>query len=399
MTKYTLRPYQQKASDAGVAYFLDKKRKHGAVIVAATGCGKSLIIADIAARLNDNVLVFCPSKEILQQNHAKMLSYGLPCAMYSASVGQKEIAQVTFVTIGSVKEEAKLFKQFKYIMIDECHLVNPKGGMYKRFLSQLKGSKVLGLTATPYRLETFAQVNDNGYFVDSTSRLMMLTSYKRAIFKEVLYVIEAAELLRQGYLCPLEYFYLPCSGWNEQDLFKNTSGSDYSDQSVKSMNIRTGFDFHLISVVRRLMNPKSGIKRNGILVFTRFVEDAKMVADNIEDAAYLSGAMTKKERERILRGFAEGTIKVLANAGVLIVGYDRPDLDTVVLATPTLSLARYYQEIGRILRTSSQKDKGWVVDLCGNINRFGEVSALNMKQYHGYWNVYSGDKKLTNVDL
>ena len=62
-----------------------------------TGAGKSLVIADIAHRLDGNVLVFQPSKEILEQNYAKLKSYGVEdCSIYSASFNSKEINRMLF---------------------------------------------------------------------------------------------------------------------------------------------------------------------------------------------------------------------------------------------------------------------------------------------------------------
>lgn len=60
---YVLRDYQQKASDAAVSFFNNKTKKTNAIMVLPTGSGKSLIIADIAARLEGHTLVFQPSKE------------------------------------------------------------------------------------------------------------------------------------------------------------------------------------------------------------------------------------------------------------------------------------------------------------------------------------------------
>lgn len=399
MGRFTLRPYQQRASDAGVEFFLDAKRQHNALLVLATGAGKSIVIADIAARLNDKVLVFCPSKEILEQNYRKMATYGIPCSMYSASVNMKVISQITFVTIGSVKNEVELFREFKYIMVDECHLVSSKKGMYKNFLSAMR-RKVIGLTATPYRLETDVKMDwKTGKFESASSKLVMLTAFRRPIFKEIICNVEASELMMQGYLSKLRYFQLMPPDWQEGKLFKNTTGSDYSDRSVRYMYKATRFNAYVLGIIRRLMTPKDGVKRNGILVFTRFVEDARMIAHNIEGAAYISGDMGKAERERVLKDFEEGRVEVLANAGVLIVGYDRPDLDTIVLATPTLSLARYYQEIGRALRISPKKKEGWIVDLCGNVKRFGEVTDLSIRESADGWEVFSNQTQLTNVTL
>lgn len=59
---YTLRDYQQQASDAAINFFKSKRERNG-ILVLPTGAGKSLVIADIAHRLDGNVLVFQPSKE------------------------------------------------------------------------------------------------------------------------------------------------------------------------------------------------------------------------------------------------------------------------------------------------------------------------------------------------
>lgn len=396
--KYNLREYQKQASNAAISFFLDDSIKTNAIIVAATGSGKSLIIADIAYRLNSDVLVFCPTKEITQQNYSKMKSYGVECSMYSASVGIKVISKVTFATIGSVKSYPELFSHFKYLIIDECHYVNSKKGMYKDFIKSLK-CKVLGLTATPYRLETNLDMDwKTRKFNSATSYLKMLTDYHKPIFSDIIYNIDAGTLLQKGFLSKLKYFNMPPKGWDESCLFKNTTGSDYTDASIRFMHKKVNFEKYLISIVQRLLNPKNGKSRNGILVFTRFVEDARNLANNIEGAAYISGEMTKPNRERILKEFEGGKIKVLANAGVLIVGYDRPDLDTIVLATPTLSLARYYQEIGRAIRIHPNKDEGWIIDLSGNFNRFGRVDELKLiKNEKNKWCVMSNGKQLTNL--
>lgn len=100
---YVLRDYQQKASNAAVSFFANRAKKNNAIMVLPTGAGKSLVIADIASRLEGHTLVFQPSKEILEQNYLKLCSYGvLDCSIYSASFGRKEISRITFATIGSV---------------------------------------------------------------------------------------------------------------------------------------------------------------------------------------------------------------------------------------------------------------------------------------------------------
>lgn len=388
--KFKLRDYQQKSSDAAVSFFKDTKKKTNAIMVLPTGSGKSLIIADIASRLEGHTLVFQPSKEILEQNFKKLSSYGiLDCSIYSASFNSKKISRITFATIGSVKGHPDLFGHFKNVIIDECHLVNPKEGMYKDFLSVLN-CKVLGLTATPYRLSSSQ---------DFGSMLKFITRTRPAIFKEVIYHVQVSTLLDLGYLAKLNYYPMNPLGWNELNLKVNTTGADYTDKSVQREYERIDFYGYLVHIVQRLVdNQKTGIKRKGILVFTRFLKEAERLTYSIPGCAIVSGDTPKGERERILEAFKSGEIPVVANVGVLVCGFDYPELDTIVLARPTMSLALYYQIVGRAIRPHKDKDAAWFVDLCGNINRFGKVENLKLVDGgNNKWAVFSNGRQLTNV--
>ena len=127
--KFTLRPYQIESVDAGVNYFKSKSNKN-AILILPTGSGKSVVIANIIAPLEGKTIILQPSKEILEQNFAKYINNGYKASVYSASAGQKRVDQVTFCTIGSIINKKHLFEGLEHIIIDECHLVNAKGGMY-----------------------------------------------------------------------------------------------------------------------------------------------------------------------------------------------------------------------------------------------------------------------------
>ena len=121
MGTYKLRDYQQAASDAAVSFFMSRS-KSNSVMVLPTGAGKSLVIADIANRLDSNIIVFGPSQEIIKQNYEKMLSYGcMCCSVYSASLKSKEIDKITFASIQSVANHMDDFRHFKYVIVDECN--------------------------------------------------------------------------------------------------------------------------------------------------------------------------------------------------------------------------------------------------------------------------------------
>ena len=140
MTQFVEREYQTDAIERSIAflkYGLDGSSATGGLVVQPTGSGKSLVIAGIAKGLDAPLLVFQPSKEILEQNASKLIAYGFNPSVYSASMGLREIGSVTLATIGSVKNNPALFEQFPYVVIDEAHVVNAKEGMYKTFLDYL----------------------------------------------------------------------------------------------------------------------------------------------------------------------------------------------------------------------------------------------------------------------
>lgn len=390
---YTLRPYQEQASNAAVRAFKGKSKKNG-LLVLPTGAGKSLVIADIASRLEEPLLVFQPNKEILEQNFAKLQSYGIfDCGVYSASVGCKDINRITFATIGSVMNHMKDFSHFKYVIVDECHLCNSKGGQYKTFFDA-EDRQVIGLTATPYRL---------GKGINGTSMLKFLTRTRPRIFEEVLYYCQIGELLAKGYLADLHYY--DVTKLDMTHVKPNSTGVDFDEDSLKLEYERSGFYDQLTSTTLRVLKPKNKIPRKGVLVFTRFTEEAERLAAKLQlkgiQAAIVTGETPKKEREAILEKFKNGIIKVVSNVGVLTTGFDYPALDTVILARPTKSLSLYYQMVGRAIRPYQGKD-GWIIDLGGSYRVFGKVSDLRIDLEvpdSSRWCIKSLGKQLTNVNF
>lgn len=379
---YELRDYQKQAVDVAVNFFQTGNKKNG-IIVLPTGAGKSLVIANIAYRLDAPVLIFQPSKEILEQNYEKLCSYGvMDVGIFSASFGRKEVRKITFATIGSVKSHKDYFRLFRYVIIDECHGVNAEAGMYKDFIETIQ-CKVLGLTATPYRLYS-------SRFYGSMLRFITRTNPR--IFNEMLYAVQVRTLLNRGYLAPMNYYQLNIVDTSR--LKVNSTGADFTDASVRRYYREIKFNDSLENIIRRLL--VAG--RSSILVFTRFIDEANHIARTFSDcAAVVSSDTSKIDRENILRLFKNKQIKVVANVGVLTTGFDFPELATVVLARPTMSLALYYQMCGRAIRPFPGK-VSWVVDLCGNYKRFGRVDDLELRQTKpGIWAVFTGAKQLTNV--
>lgn len=421
--QYTLRPYQKAASDAAVAFFRDKRKKGNGLIIAPTGSGKSLVIADIARQLDGNVLVLQPSKEILKQNLEKLKSYGIEdCSVYSASLRQKEISRITFGMIGSIMSHIDDFDHFKAIIVDEAHRVNAAGGMYKEFFDKVP-RKIVGLTATPYRLTTQLGIEVNGefkpngsyspdeYFVEGMlakpgvvdgvqkCNLKFITRTRPRVFSKVIYNISIQELTKQGYLANMRYF--PMKAYDEKRVRSNSTGMDYDEYSLQTEYRRSNVLGKLTDIVKRLLHPKRGGHRNGILVFTSFLWEAEALARAIPECEFISGKTKPKDRDRIINDFKSGKIKVLSNVKVLDTGFDYPALDTIVIDKPTKSLSLYYQIVGRGWRPYPNKET-WIIDLTDNYERFGRVENLYMtedkpRQYALKGYVKGEWKQLTNT--
>lgn len=365
---YELRDYQARAVDLGSS-FLQRGKHQGGLIVLPTGAGKSLVIAGTAKKLDGPCLVFQPSKEILEQNATKMIAYGIEPAIYSASMGTKDVGDITLATIGSVRKDPDLFDRFPYVMVDEAHGVNADGGMYREFFDALGDIRILGLTATPYRLSS------DSY---GGSMLKFLTRTRPRVFQEVIAYAQIRDLVDRGYLVKPEYQMV--HGFSRKEVALNSTASDFEETSLRRYYNRSNFHDRLRRVILRLLERG----RRGILVFTRFVEDAEALVHDVPGLGVVSADTEPKRREAIIAGFRAGEIPVVANVGVLGIGFDYPELSTVVLARPTVSLALYYQQVGRVLRPYPLAASGdpqwlepkWVVDMVDNVGTFGKIEDL-----------------------
>lgn len=379
---FQLRFYQDDSVNAAVDFF-ESDSKENSILILPTGAGKSIVISSIIAKLQGNTIVLQPSKEILEQNFAKYTAYGFKASIYSASAGQKKIGRVTFCTIGSIIKKKHLFKGLKNILIDECHLVNSDAGMYQEFIKAFPKAKVLGLTATPYRLS-----NDS-----EGPQLKFLTRTSPRIFSKILYYVQNSVLFDAGYLSKLEYFSFDVIDRSMLQL--NSSGTDYTVQSLRRYYKIIDMPSIIVKKARALLS-----KRKNLLIFCSLIEEAKSVVKRIPTAVVISSDTKKEDRERILSRFKNGYIKCLVNVGVLTTGFDYPELESVLIARSTMSLSLYYQIVGRAMRIAPTKESAWIIDLGGNINFFGKVETMEIKQSEtGLFSIWNNGRQLTNVPL
>jgi len=376
------RSYQVEAISNGIEFFTSKQvRKFNSIQILPTGSGKSVVIANIAKGLEGKTLVLQPSKEILIQNVRKYMSYGFHAGVYSASVGQKHLEKVTFATIGSITRKMYLFMNFQNVIIDECHLVNSQDGMYRKFFDYMKHARFLGLTATPYRLTTSSE----------GAELRFLTRTSPRLFNKVNYFVQNDILFEKGHLAKLEYYSFNVVDRTMLDM--NSSGTDFTESSLRAYYRTIDMPGTTIHYANRLLK-----KRKNLLIFCSLIDEANKVAKGIPGAVVISGETEGSLRDRIIKDFTTGKIKCVVNVGVLTTGFDYPELETVLISRSTMSLALYYQIIGRVMRPHKSKASGWVVDLGGNIDLFGKIETMRINQdSRGLFYISNNGRQLTNV--
>ncbi|HHY0480119.1 DEAD/DEAH box helicase [Vibrio parahaemolyticus] len=357
---YTLRPYQADSVKAVIHYF----RKHStpAVIVLPTGAGKSLVIAELARLAKGRVLVLAHVKELVEQNHAKYEGYGLKGAIFSAGLGRKETdQQVVFASVQSVVRNLDSFKnQFSLLVIDECHRVpDDKNSSYQKVITHLRelnpGIKVLGLTATPYRLGM-------GWIYQYHTRGQVRTEESR-FFRDCIFELPIRYLLDENFLTPARMMDAPVLSYDFSQLKPANTGR-YKEAEMdmvidKAKRATPQIVEQIIQYAR---------ERKGVMIFAATVRHAQEIHGLLPEGetAIVIGDTPTPERDAIIQAFKNREIKYLVNVSVLTTGFDAPHVDLIAILRPTESVSLYQQIVGRGLRLSEGKNECLVLDYSGN---------------------------------
>lgn len=390
-----LRENQKLPAEIGVQYF-NTKSMDPSIIVAPTAFGKSILIANITKRIEDKVLILQPSKELLEQNYDKFTNiYGGEASIFSASLGEKEIGNVTYATIGSIINLTKTFKKFgfKKIIIDECdRYPRARSGQLRSFIDKLNATHVLGLTATPFKLQTLSV--DGGW--DRYSRLTMLTNRNKhgVFFKHILHCAQIDEMVDMKFWSPLKY---ESYDFDENQLVLNTTKGDYTKESMQRAYKHGDIEDKIVNRVRYLTD------RRSILIALPTVKEAESLASRLHGAEVLTGDTPTKQRKDIIDRFRSGELKIICQVNVLTVGFDYPKLDCIITARPTNSLSWWYQFVGRVTRIDPEREKenGLVIDFVGSVKKFGMVEKLYYKELSdGHWELFGENgRQLTGIPM
>lgn len=360
-----LRNYQQRTIDQLYEWLANNTGNP--CLVLPTGAGKSHVIAALCKDAIQNwpdtmILMLTSQKELIEQNAEKMRQHwpNAPMGIYSAGMNRRQLGEpITFAGIQSVRNKSKEIGFIDLIIVDECHLISHKGeGSYRTFINQLKeinpNIRVVGLTATPYRL-------GHGLITD-----------KPAIFDALIEPVVIQELIRDGYLAPLKSKItktkIDTSGVHKR-------GGEYIESELQAAVDNSDTNSSIIDEVIHLAGD-----RKSWLFFCTGINHAQNVAEELRfkgiHAACVTGETPKKEREKILSAFKAGKIKALTNANVLTTGFDAPNIDLIAMLRPTMSPGLYCQMAGRGLRLKKHTDHCLVLDFAGVVEAHGPITHI-----------------------
>lgn len=382
----SLRPYQQEAHDAVVSWI--KKNRSPCLIEAATGAGKSHIIAALAESVHamsggKHVLSLQPSAELVEQNAAKYKATGAKCSIFSASLGQKSIKNpVVFGTPLTVKNRISQFgSQFAMVILDECQGLTPTVLSIIEYMRMANPNlRVVGLSATPYRMGTgylFAMWPDGKPVSEDET--------KEPYFGSCVYRIRARTLIDQGFLTMPVIGQVGVETYETINMKLNGRGQfDNSDidRAFHGQGRKTS------AIIADIVGNSRG--REGVMIFAATVRHAQECMESLPPglSALVTGETPKAERKHILDQFKARKIKYLVNVSVLTTGFDAPHVDVIAILRATESVGLLQQIIGRGLRLSDGKANCLVLDYAQNIDRHcpdGDIFSPEVK-------VKGGDK-------
>lgn len=367
MSAKTPHSYQREAVDALYRYW--RNHQGNGLIVVPTGGGKSFIMSMLIKEIREQwpgtrILILTHVAELIDQDFQELKENWpeAPAGIFSAGLGRKDLhAPILFAGIQSIDDHAhKLDPAPEIVLIDEAHLIPRKSETrYMKTLHTLKlmypHLRVVGLTATPYRL-------DSGW----------LHKGDGAIFDDIVFDIPIQRLIDAGHLVPV----IAKRGEVTIDTSEvHKRGGEYIPSELQKA--ATAGDTTSQAVADLL---KRGSQRKSWLVFTTGCDHAKQVRDALTEAGITSemilGDTPKRSRARFIDEHRRGVIRALVSVDTLTTGYNNPRLDLIANLRPTASPGLWVQMIGRGTRTSPGKENCLLLDYTDNSLRIGPIDAI-----------------------
>ncbi|MFC4232179.1 DEAD/DEAH box helicase [Parasediminibacterium paludis] len=346
----TLYPYQIDVVDNIFRAFETNKN---VMVQMPTGTGKTHVFCEIIKRERDlfftkgteqrkklGILLLVHRKELLSQAQQRLIHFKIPCGrIIGGEINNNEACFVQIAMVQTLIRRAtnEWPKNVSLIIVDEAHHVNAKS--YRTIIQfyEKQNAKLLGVTATPIRL------NGEGF---------------RSSFQILVKSLTIKEFIKNGDLA--SYKHLATSSPDLRNVRIDKKTQDYDESELTSIMIDERIMADLIESYEKYGNNKKS------LVFAVNIKHANEIesrfnAKNIK-AKSISSKTNLAEREEIIKEFKNGEFNILINVQIFTEGFDCPEISIVQLARPTKSLALYMQMVGRAIRKKPDGSSALILD-------------------------------------
>jgi superfamily II DNA or RNA helicase len=336
-----LRDYQQEMK---VRLFEEWNLHRNVMVQMPTGTGKThlltAIVREFLHRSDTQVWIVAHRRELVEQIEETVAKYGI----------RKKDERVKVMSIQWLSRNWKdIDREPGLIVIDEAH--HALAETYKELWERYPEARKLGMTATPCRLNRkgFTELFDT-----------LITSWS------------ISEFIGKGWLSVFDYVSIRANSVEQRlidTLRKRGADGDYQVKEMNDVLNRRSSIGRLYESIEKYAPGKKGI------VYAISIAHARQIATYYSARGVVAVAIDSKtpalERKRLVEDFRQGKIKVLVNVDIFSEGFDCPDVEFIQLARPTLSLAKYLQQVGRGLRKSGNKESCMLIDNVGLYRIFG----------------------------
>lgn len=362
LQQFTILPHQKKILDK-IQVEREQNNNYKNLVVAATGTGKTVISAFDYRRFTNKekshkLLFVAHRKEILEQSiktYRSVLNdsnFGeLWVANYKPTNGLENL--FLSVDMFASRWEETFSKlpadYYDYIVIDEAH--HSTANSYRELFKHFAPKVLLGLTATPERMDGTSLLPDFGGKITAEIRL--------------------PEALEQGLLSPFQYYCIS----DDTDLTDETiwRGGKYIDSEL---SVRLCTKQRTALIVKTLNYYLADEQKVKALCFCTDKDHAKFTSESLSTAGlkadYLVSGDTeqaKDKRKEVVNKLRRGEINYLCVVDIFNEGVDIPEVDTVLFLRPTESLTIFLQQLGRGLRLCPEKEVLTVFDFVAHVNK------------------------------
>ncbi len=353
-----LRPYQVKNK---MEIYNSWLYNRAVMLQMPTGTGKTRLFVSIMKDIHQyavsikkqvRVLVLVHRVELIDQiSEVLGVHYGLAHGYIHSQDRERRKFPFQIASVQTLNKRLDSWSDygFDFIIVDEAHHI--LADSYKKIIKTFPAAKILGVTATPYRLSGAGFKPEFDVLIESEP---------------------VRKFIENGYLSKFEYYSIaPYSYIQHQiDDIKGTDVSgDYASGEMLRVCDKDSIRSEIVKTYLDFAKGKKGIVYTINKLHNKHICEA-FCAQGI-NAVAIDSDTSSEEREKLLEDFKQGKITILCNVDIFSEGFDCPDIEFVQLARPTKSLALFMQQVGRGLRPCAEKEKTIFLDNVGLYNRFG----------------------------